>query len=79
MCIRDSPNVVQSVEVKPNGDEIVHFVFYSFIQPSILDALNNLNKREKVVDHYFTNSDCKLYGGKATKELLKDYIRDITK
>lgn len=73
------PNVVQSVEVKPNGGEIVHFVFYSFIQPSILDALNNLNKREKVVDHYFTNSDCKLYGGKATKELLKDYIRDITK
>lgn len=67
------PNVVQSMEWK--GDqETVYFVYYSFIQSYILEALNVLNEEQKIVDHKYNDEDCKLYGGKPTKQLLREYI-----
>ena len=57
------------------GDqETVYFVYYSFIQSYILEALNVLNEEQKIVDHKYNDEDCKLYGGKPTKQLLREYI-----
>lgn len=73
------PNVVQSVELQAGWSESVHFVFYSFIQPYVINALNALNEEKKVVTYKFSDADCMKYGGKSTGELLKDYIRSLDK
>ncbi|SCU83494.1 LAMI_0C03444g1_1 [Lachancea mirantina] len=70
------PSVVQSEELIPSvaADDNVHFVFYSFIEPYVLQALNSINGERKIVDHHYTSKDCKLYGGKSTKVLLQEYF-----
>lgn len=71
------PNVVQSVELKAASSDQVHLVFYSFIQSDVVRALNVLNREKRIGLHEYTDSDCQSYGGAATKELLKDYIKAL--
>ncbi|CDO92179.1 unnamed protein product [Kluyveromyces dobzhanskii CBS 2104] len=68
------PNVVQSIESTNNADELVDFVYCSFIQPFVLEALNDLNEDQNIVDHTFDDKDCKIYGGLSIKDLLREYI-----
>ncbi|SJM87670.1 related to 5^ nucleotidase [Zygosaccharomyces bailii] len=71
------PNVVQSEElVSDDPDDIVHFVFYSFLKPHVLDAVNALTKAAKNHKQY-DESDCKQYGGASTKKLLRDFIQQV--
>ncbi|SCU91864.1 LAFA_0F06326g1_1 [Lachancea sp. 'fantastica'] len=71
----DVPNVVQSVELSKTSDR-VHLVFYSFIQKDVLRALNDLSKKQQSTAVY-TDADCHNYGGRSTKELLKEYIKGM--
>lgn len=69
------PNVVQSEElVSENPDSLVHFVFYSFLKPNVLEALNALAGGDSYQDFH-----CKRYGGDSTKKLLEEFIKDIPK
>lgn len=71
------PNVVQSQElVSLVENEIVHFVFYSFLQPHVLDAVNAISFEENMPK--YSPSDCKPYGGNSTKLLLARYIKEIS-
>ncbi|KAM3164023.1 Metallophos domain-containing protein [Lachancea thermotolerans] len=73
----DIPNVVQSVELKPGIQDTAHLVFYSFIQRDVVRALNALNEQKAIVRHHYSEKDCRQYGGHATKDLLKEWIRDL--
>ncbi|CUS24929.1 LAQU0S22e00320g1_1 [Lachancea quebecensis] len=73
----DVPNVVQSVELKSGTEDTAHLVFYSFIQRDVVRALNALNRRTTVAKRHYSEKDCRQYGGHATKELLKEWIRDL--
>lgn len=68
-------NVVQSEQlVSLDENEMVHFIFYSFLQPHILEAVNAID-----FSRSYDASDCTMYGGNSTKHLLRDYVKDITK
>lgn len=68
------PNVVQSIDIINEDAKTIDFVYYSFIQPYVLEALNDLNEDQNIVDHEFSEQDCKIYGGASTKDLLREYI-----
>lgn len=70
-----SPNVVQSYQEFNPESELVDTVFYSFIEPYIISAINILNCRHGVVDKNFTDQDVEHYGGESTGSLLRTYIR----
>lgn len=69
------PNVVQSEEWKGSKDAV--FVYYSFIENYILQALNSINEAQKINTHFYTKEDTGFYGGKSTKELLRAYIMSL--
>lgn len=74
-----TPNVVQHVKLVSEGPtDTVHFVFYSFLQPSILEAVNAIVRDEGGQASY-DKSSCKVYGGNSTKVLLREYISEISK
>ncbi|SCU78893.1 LADA_0A08394g1_1 [Lachancea dasiensis] len=73
------PNVVQTVELKQiKSETAVHLIFYSFIESDILHALNELSKSQVGETKLFTENDCKKYGGASTKQLLKEYIQELS-
>lgn len=73
------PNVVQTVELKSTGpDDVVHFVFYSFLQWNVLQAVNRIVIDEGNLDMRYDESSCKHYGGSSTKVLLREYIKEIS-
>lgn len=69
-----SPNVVQTYQEFDSKSDEVDTVFYSFIEPYILSAINTLNERHKFVSKKFTKSDVNFYGGKSTGTLLRTFI-----
>ncbi|GAV55392.1 hypothetical protein ZYGR_0AV00230 [Zygosaccharomyces rouxii] len=69
------PNVVQSEElVSEDPDNLVHFVFYSFLKPNVLEAVSALAGKGSYQD-----LDCRHYGGDSTKKLLEDFIKDTAR
>lgn len=68
------PNVVQSVDIVDEDEDKVDFVYVSFIQPFVLQALNDLNEDQNIVNHSFNESDCRIYGVTSIKDLLRGYI-----
>lgn len=73
------PNVVQHVRLVSEGaDDKVHFIFYSFLQPNILQAVNAIVLDEGGSEAGYDESSCKIYGGNSTKVLLRDYISEIS-
>lgn len=75
----DIPNVVQSLDIQSEDpDDIVHFIFYSFLQPSVLQAVNKIMNDEGNSNLTYDDASCKHYGGNSTKELLREYIREIS-
>lgn len=70
-----SPNVVQSYQTfqkTPNQlEDMIDVVFYSFIQPHIMNALNVLDKTR-----VYKNEDFKYYGGASTGQLLTTYVKN---
>lgn len=66
------PNVVQSEElISEDPESLVHFVFYSFLKPNVLEAVNVLSDEKSYKD-----SHCKTYGGNSTKKLLEEFIKE---
>lgn len=71
------PNVVQHVDLKSGGpDDVVHFIFYSFLQPNVLQAVNKIAGGDPTLT--YDDSSCKHYGGRSTKTLLREYIQEIS-
>lgn len=67
----DIPNVIHSEElVSEDPDSLVHFVFYSFLKPIVLEAVNALDNKGSYQD-----SHCKQYGGDSTKKLLEKFVK----
>ncbi|KAH3900074.1 related to 5^ nucleotidase [Saccharomycodes ludwigii] len=71
------PNVIQYTDDTTNDDTLVDFIFYSFLKPNILSAINNINKDMKVTSHFFTDDDCFYYGGLSTQDLLRRYFEQF--
>jgi hypothetical protein len=61
-------NVVESVQLKNDNETTVDVVFYEFIKPNILWALEQLEYKEQV--------EPKFYSRKYLGLLLNDYVRD---
>jgi len=84
-----SPNVVVSYQImnqnknksktktehesESEGD--IDVVFYSFIKPYVLSALNELNHRYEFVDGEYDSHNVMHYGGESTGTLLREYIQ----
>ncbi|EDO15704.1 hypothetical protein Kpol_1000p16 [Vanderwaltozyma polyspora DSM 70294] len=70
------PNVIQHIDVNENisDEETVKFVYYSFMQRSVLEAVNSI---DKVKTRLYSEGDCKTYGGKSTRLLLREYIQNL--
>lgn len=73
-----SPNVIQTYQELSSSNgatnkDKVDVVFYSFIKPYILEAINKLNTFD---DKIYTSSDVSFYGGESTGTLLKNYISE---
>lgn len=74
------PNVVQHARlVSKEADDLVHFIFYSFLQPPVLQAVNAIVRDTHGPELTYDDSSCKNYGGNSTKELLRTYISNIDK
>ncbi|CCH42554.1 putative secreted protein [Wickerhamomyces ciferrii] len=71
-----SPNVVQTYQEFVPGKEDVDVVFYSFIEPYLISAINLLNHRHKVLERNITSSDIQYYGGESTGTLLRQYVQN---
>ena len=77
-----APNVITAKELAilfDNDKDVVHFVFYNFMQQSVLEAVNNILNDAGINDTSYTSHDSKLYGGFSTKTLLREYIQEISK
>ncbi|CCE61699.1 hypothetical protein TPHA_0B00270 [Tetrapisispora phaffii CBS 4417] len=74
------PNVVQSTENLQfaQDDDIVHFVFYNFMQRNIIDAVNWIIQINKYKDKIISSDNVKKYGGSSVKLLLREYIQEIS-
>lgn len=66
-----APNIVDSYEEKDPLNDQVDLVFYDFIQPYILEAINHLDRTNR-----YSERDIHYYGGKSTGVLLRDYFTD---
>ncbi|KTB01103.1 Uncharacterized protein AO441_003831 [Nakaseomyces glabratus] len=75
----DIPNVVQCIQVHDEEpDTIVDFIYYSFMEDSVITVINFILGQLEGEDHKnVTRGDTLHYGGRATKELLKAYIKSI--
>jgi 2',3'-cyclic-nucleotide 2'-phosphodiesterase (5'-nucleotidase family) len=69
-----SPNIIDSyVEGDPSSDQ-VDVVFYDFIQPYVLEAIDRLNTHSET----YTDNDVRRYGGESTGVLLRNYFSSTT-
>ena len=72
------PNVIQSNSFSlkqgmGNGNEIIDFIFFSYLKNDILYALHHIDQSKS-----YHESEIKDYGGKSAKQLLRDYIMEIS-
>ncbi|KAK5778298.1 Smn1p PWA37_000455 [Arxiozyma heterogenica] len=68
------PNVIQSNTFSPekgenNRNEIIDFIFFSYLKKDILHALRYIDPSKS-----YDESEVRDYGGKPLKQLLRDYI-----
>ncbi|CCF56992.1 hypothetical protein KAFR_0B06950 [Kazachstania africana CBS 2517] len=74
------PNVIQTIQFTSNeqyltDDDIVHFIFFSYLERDVLRAINLINKEPSKI---YTEFDSQDYGGQSAQELLREYIREIS-
>ncbi|CCK72875.1 Smn1p KNAG_0M00220 [Huiozyma naganishii CBS 8797] len=71
------PNVIQYTNTEENTDpdQVVEFVFFSFLANDILNAANDLSGGKGKI---YTDKDCFDYPGKSAKRLLRDHIIKIS-
>lgn len=72
------PNVIQSSTLSKeygmgHQNEIIDFIFFSFLKDDILKALKHIDPSKA-----YTDVDVKAYGGKSAKQLLREYIIEIS-
>lgn len=71
------PNVIQSntfslEKGKDDGNEIIDFIFFSYLKKDILYALRHIDPSKT-----YYESEVKDYGGKSLQRLLRDYIIEM--
>lgn len=71
-----SPNIVGSYEERDPDSDMADLVFYDFIEPWILQALNTLAKESGLVPdaESYSHKDVHYYGGLSTGKLLKEHF-----
>lgn len=73
------PNVIQSSTLSTeygmgHENELIDFIFFSFLKDDILKALKHIDPSRA-----YTDDDVKGYGGKSAKQLLREYIIEISR
>ncbi|SMN19147.1 similar to Saccharomyces cerevisiae YHR202W Putative protein of unknown function [Maudiozyma saulgeensis] len=73
------PNVIQSTKlVDTDLESLIHFVFISFLTDDILQAANSIGADIIPDFQNYTISDVMNYGGQSAKQLLREYIIEIS-
>ncbi|CAB4254429.1 similar to Saccharomyces cerevisiae YHR202W Putative protein of unknown function [Maudiozyma barnettii] len=73
------PNVIQSNQlVSTNPDSLIHFIFVSFLTDDILQAVNSIGSDISPGFQNYTSVDVNIYGGQSAKQLLREYIIQIS-
>lgn len=72
------PNVIQASTFRTDEstsyqNEIIDFIFFSFLKDDILNALQHIDPSK-----IYSDNDVKGYGGKSAKQLLRDYIIEVS-
>lgn len=70
------PNVIQYSNFTKSADQ-VQFIFFSFLTDSVLEAVNSMTN--PMTETKFTVNDCKDFDGQSAKQLLREYIMEISK